>query len=60
MTLEEFPRGYPIAFGHFPAAFLYPLAVPGGCPVTYKSISQQLLAETEQFFSIFPEGQRFC
>jgi hypothetical protein len=21
------PRGFPIAFGHFPAAFLYPLAV---------------------------------
>jgi hypothetical protein len=25
-TLEEFPRGCPIAFGHFPAAFLYPFS----------------------------------
>jgi hypothetical protein len=23
-TLEELPRGFPIAFGHSPAAFLYP------------------------------------
>ncbi len=25
-TLKELSRGYPIAFGHFPAAFLYPLS----------------------------------
>jgi hypothetical protein len=22
-TLQELPKGFPIAFGHFPAAFLY-------------------------------------
>ncbi len=26
-TLQDLTRGSPIAFGHFPAAFLYPLAV---------------------------------
>ncbi len=36
------------------------LAVPSGCPITFKNISQRLLAKTEQFLSIFPEGARFC
>ncbi len=25
-TLYELPRSFPIAFGHFPAAFLYPFS----------------------------------
>jgi hypothetical protein len=36
-----------------------PLAVPSACPITFKSISQRLLAKTEQFLSIFPEGPIF-
>jgi hypothetical protein len=35
------------------------LAVPSGYPITFKSISQRLLAKTEQFLSIFPEGPIF-
>jgi hypothetical protein len=34
-TLYELPRGFPIAFGHFPAAILYPLAVPSGYPTAF-------------------------
>jgi hypothetical protein len=26
-TLQEFPRGYPITFGHFPAASQYPIRI---------------------------------
>jgi hypothetical protein len=35
------------------------LAVPSDCPITFKSISQRLLAKTGQFLSIFPVGPSF-
>jgi hypothetical protein len=36
------------------------LAVLSGCPTAFKSISQQLSAETWQFPSLFSEGPCFC
>jgi hypothetical protein len=35
------------------------LAEPSGCPITFESISQGLLAKTEQYLSIFLEGPSF-
>jgi hypothetical protein len=40
----------------FPSGFPFLLAVPNGCLIAYKSISQWLLAKTEQFLSIFLEA----
>ncbi len=40
-TLQEFPRGYLIAFEHFLVAFLYPFSCALRLSVVFKSISQR-------------------
>jgi hypothetical protein len=56
-TLQELPRGFPIAFGDFhQRLFDTLLAVLSGCPTAFKSISQRLSAKTWQFPSLFSEG----
>jgi hypothetical protein len=62
-----FPSGYPIPSKNCPEAIQQPLgisqqlsytllAVPSGCPLGLKSISQRLLAKTEQFLIISSEA----
>jgi hypothetical protein len=56
-VLYELPKGYPITAEHFPATFLIPTAAPRSFLIALKSISQQLLAKTEQFLFIFPGNE---
>jgi hypothetical protein len=58
-TLTELPRGFQIAFGHFPTVFYTLLAVPSSCPTAFKIIFQRLSATMWQFLSLFSEGPHF-
>jgi hypothetical protein len=61
------PIGLTREFGHFPAAFLFPLriaqrlsiclwAFPSGYPMAFKNISQRLLAKSGHFLIISNEA----
>jgi hypothetical protein len=55
-TSKNCPEAIQLSLGIAQQLLFTLLAVPSGCPITFKSISQRLLAKTEQFVSIFPDG----